>query len=342
MTSSADLYRCPRTGRALVADGDSLVTPDGVVRYPIVRGVPDFRLEPPADPADEQTLAAMTDDAVQRGWRAALQQHNPDALRYVDDPARAQFLELLALRPDAVGLEIGPGLGQLLVPLARRIATACAIELSPGQAQFTAVRCAQEELRNVFVSAGGDDLLLPYADQRFDVVVLNHVLEWAKTSRALRVTRGDQRILLHEIHRVLRPGGALFVGTKNRYALRLLLGDPDENARHIRFGHALPRPLTRALAEGRPGTLGLLHSYRALAGLLRDSGFAVRASFWAGPDSRFPAWYVATDPASVHAARKRPGFVQGATRKTRLVMPFVPDGLVKYVAPGLAFVAKRD
>lgn len=337
-----DLHRCPRTGRALEERGDALVTSDGRVRYPVVRGVPDFRLEPSPDPADEATLDAMTADAARDGWRAALGAHRPDTLRYADDPARAGFLDLLPLRPDTVALEVGPGLGQLVAPLARRVGFVCAVELSPGQARFAAERCRQDGLDDVCVAAGGDDLLLPYADACFDVVVLNHVIEWARSARDPQVTREGQKILLREIRRVLAPRGVLYVATKNRYALRLLLGDPDENARYIRFGHALPRPIRQRLAAGRPGTLGLLHSYGGLARLLREAGLAPRTSYWVGPDSRFPRWYVATDAASVKAARAEPGFEQGATRKTRLVMPLVPDGLVKYVAPGIAFVAARD
>jgi len=48
--------------------------------------------------------------------------------------------------------------------------------------------------------------LLPYPDQMFDIVLSNEVLEHVP----------DDRAAIHEAHRVLKPGGRLFVFTPNR------------------------------------------------------------------------------------------------------------------------------
>lgn len=339
--TGAGILRCPRTGRALEQVGDSLQTLDGAIRYPIAHGVPNFRLHPPSDPADEREIEAMADAAAQVGWRQALQQHRPNLLSYVDDADRGRFLDLLPIEAKSVVLEIGPGLAQFLVPLGRRAAQVHGLELSPSQAHFAAERCREEGVANVAIAAGGDDLLLPYADACFDVVVLNNVLEWMRPTDAPRVTSATQGLALTEAHRVLKPGGVFFIATKNRWSLRLLLGGRDENARNVRFGHALPRPLTRALAAERPGILGLLHSHRALEGMLRDAGFEPEASYWSGPNGRYPKWFIASDAESVRAARRQPGFVQGETRSTRLLMPLVPAPLVRHVMPWLAFVTRK-
>jgi hypothetical protein len=58
------------------------------------------------------------------------------------------------------------------------------------------------------------------------------------------------------------------------------------------------------------------------------------------PDSRYPRRYVAADPKSVRAARRAGGLAEGTTRATRSLMPLVPSRLVKYVAPGLTFIAR--
>lgn len=50
---------------------------------------------------------------------------------------------------------------------------------------------------------------LPFADASFDVVVTNHVIEHLR----------DQRKHIAEIHRVLRPGGSVYLATPNRYTL---------------------------------------------------------------------------------------------------------------------------
>ena len=56
---------------------------------------------------------------------------------------------------------------------------------------------------------------------------------------------------------------------------------------------------------------------------------------------RFPDHHVPTDAAAVAEARRQPGFVQGEYRSTRWLMPWVPARLVKYVTPGLLFVATK-
>ena len=50
---------------------------------------------------------------------------------------------------------------------------------------------------------------------------------------------------------------------------------------------------------------------------------------------------VPTDTASVQAARQCGGFEQGEMRSTRLLMPLVPAVFVKYLTPGLLFIASK-
>ena len=64
--------------------------------------------------------------------------------------------------------------------------------------------------------------------------------------------------------------------------------------------------------------------------------------FRAAPEMCFPMHSAATDVASGRHARRRPGFVQGELRSTRLLMPLIPTRFVKYVTPGSAFVVLRD
>jgi len=136
-------------------------------------------------------------------------------------------------------LEIGCSLGQCTSILAKRAAEVWAIDVVRGQAEFTLVRCRQEGSSNVHVAAGGEDGRLPYRDGCFDVVILNLVLEWCG-SRSSEDHVVVQRRMLAEIARVLRPGGCAWISTKNRFAMRLLLGGRDEHMSGMRFGSALP------------------------------------------------------------------------------------------------------
>jgi len=341
-------YVCPATRVSLHPDGGLLKADRDVVAYPVRDGIPNFLrfgAAPEFDDADE--FNRLNAAARTEGWRAALQQvygaKAPGMVRYVTETGRTSFIELLGLRADDDVLEIGPGLGQVTTVLARRVRSLCALEVVPGQAEYVSHRCMQEGLSNVRVAVGGDDCRLPYADGSFDAVVLNLVFEWCASRCADEDPVAVQRRLLDEMARVLRPGGTLYLATKNRYALKYLIGKHDEHMHHLRFGSALPRWLSRLALrrKGLPRAPGLLHSYGALANMLRDAGFDSLRSYWAVPEVRYPTEYVPTDAESVHQARRREGFVQSEGRSTRLLMRWVPAAWVRQVAPGLAFLARK-
>lgn len=340
-------YICPQTRSPLRDDGRTLRAAQGDARYRVEHGIPHFlRFGAAEDAGTRALLERLNAHARNEGWESALRSVYRDApgmLRYVMNPERAGFIDLLPLTPYSDVLEIGPGLGQFTPLLARRARSVCALEVVSGQASFVDERCAQQGLANVNVAAGGDDCRLPYADASFDLVVLNLVFEWC-ASRCEDEPAGQvQRRLLAEMHRVLRPGGSLYLATKNRFALRYLMGRPDEHAHGLRFAGVLPRRLGAMLlrAHGHARAPGLLHSHDALEAMLHDSGFPLTRSFWAAPEMRYPTHYVPTDAASVRAARRRPGFEQGEGRRSRWAMGLVPAPLVRHVTPGLAFLATK-
>lgn len=261
-------------------------------------------------------------------------------LRYVLDSSRARFLDLLPIDRHSRVLEIGPGLGQLTRLIAPRVRSVHALEVVSGQAHFVREVCLQENLGNVEVACGGDDCRLPYAQDLFDVVVLNLVLEWCGHRDPRRSHPAAQDALLAEIHRVLCSGGVLYLATKNRYALRYLLGKPDEHAHNLRFGNALPRPLLALLLRfgGHARAQGFLSSFSELEAKLERAGFARLQSFWAVPEMRFPSRFLPTDSQAIKAARRQK-FDQGELKSTRALMPWVPARLVKHVMPGLTFLA---
>ena len=338
-------YVCPRTHAPLYLDGDALRTTEGNAAYSMQSGIPRFlRFEPAEDEQTRARLERLNQLARDNGWQSALREvHDASFIRYVTDVKRASFIDLLPLTRDSDVLEIGPGLGQFTPLLARRARSVCALEVVAGQAEFAAERCRQEGMTNVHLATGGDDCRLPYADHAFELVVLNLVFEWCASRCSDETFASVQRRLLDEIGRVLKPGGSLYLATKNRFALFNLIGKPDEHCYGVRFGSALPRWLALFLVrrKGHPRPAGLLYSHNALKAMLRDAGFERVDSFWATPEMRFPTYYVPTDAASIRDARRRPGFIQGEGRSTRLLMPLIPACLVKHFTPGLAVLATK-
>lgn len=338
----ADLsdYQCPDTGGALHEDRGRLITDRGKQVGVVRDGVVYFESTSCSeDQATAERLRRMNVAAGQDGWEAALHRFHDEAfVKYIFSPVRRRYLEYLPLDEDSHVLEIGPGLGQFTSALATRARLVDALEVVPEQSQFTALRMKQERVTNVRVAAGGRDCRLPYRSGTFDLVLLNLVFEWC-AARSEEDHVVVQRRMLAEMHRVLRPGGRLYLATKNRFGISYLCGRPDEHFVGMRFGSALPRGLAKALYRRRQP--GMLHSYSRLRGMLGEAGFTPEKSWWAAPDCRFPEVLVETDSHSVRAAREAPGFVSGHSRLERLVLGSLPASMVKHVMPGLNFLALK-
>ena len=281
----------------------------------------------------EEGKAELADLARHNGWREAVRLQFGTA-EYLTDVRRGMFLDLLPIEGADV-LEIGPGFGQFTDKIARRAKSVEALEVDSDQAAFIREKLQQEGITNTVVTTGGADCRLPQPTNSFDLVILNLVLEWC----AIRLDEPHEKAqlrLLGEIARVLRPGGRLYVCTKNRFALRYLLGKPDEHYHDMRFGSALPRWLADRLHGRR--SRGRLYSWTGLRRLLRQTGFNVERSWWAAPEMRFPEEMIDTNAKTVRAARRR-GIRQGHGRAERLLMPLIPAPFVKHVSPGLCFLA---
>lgn len=339
-------YACPRSGAALIRERDALRSADGSIEYSIGDGVALF---PPVGPgaASEESLVA---EARAHGWEAALRKwasQDGHQTRYLTEPRRWAYIDLLRLDASKTVLEIGASLGQHTFRMAALSQRVLALELNVLQAAFVAERARQAGAGNVFVACGGGDCRLPYVTACADVVVMNLVLEWC--GQQVEDPVAGQSRMLREAWRVLRPDGILYVCTKNRYAGRLLLGMSDEHAGGMRFGNALPRPIMRFLLRRRGahrtrGTQrphGVLHSHRALDRMIRAQGFTRLRSYWALPEMRYPVAFAPTDAASVRSARTQYREQVAEFRRTRLLMRVVPAGLVRHLAPGHVFIAEK-
>ncbi|MFN2196319.1 MAG: class I SAM-dependent methyltransferase [Anaerolineales bacterium] len=124
-----------------------------------------------------------------------------------------QAIELLALRPGEVSLEIGFGTGRALVELAQLIGAgghAHGIDLSSGM-----LAVAQKKLHTAGLDKRaslliGDGLNLPYAPASMDAVLMSFTLELFDTPDIPRV--------LAECRRVLKPTGRLAVTALSKTA----------------------------------------------------------------------------------------------------------------------------
>lgn len=119
--------------------------------------------------------------------------------------AKARKIEAILGRAIDLGgadvLDLGAGSGRLSAYLKPRVRSIVAADRDT--APFAA------EGVDIHRTPGSD---LPFADRAFDAVIFNHVIEHVGD-------RAEQGAILHEIARVLRPGGVLYLAVPNRFAL---------------------------------------------------------------------------------------------------------------------------
>jgi ubiquinone/menaquinone biosynthesis C-methylase UbiE len=163
-------------------------------------------------------------------WRS-----NPSACPYgqrfwIEAPhpliTRARLRDALAPEPGETVLEVGPGTGYYTLSVARSIEPSGALHILDLQQEMldhTMRRALKEGITNI-EPRRGDARRLPYPDATFDAAYLVAVLGEVPSQDAA----------LHELRRVVKPGGRIIVGE--------LLGDP-----HMVGERSLRR---RALAAG--------------------------------------------------------------------------------------------
>jgi SAM-dependent methyltransferase len=183
-------------------------------------------------------------------------------------------------------LEIGAGMGFMTAPLAKFAERVIALEAVPERALFLAKRARQDGLDNVHpIIASGT--ALPFAPASFDLVALNGVFEyiglWGKGAPGRL-----QQEFLHNVQRLLKPGGYVYIGIETRFGMGSWLGTPDHSG--LRFTSLMPRWLADwycrrrrvpfyGSASAANGYRTYTHSPRRYLAMLREAGFETARAF---------------------------------------------------------------
>jgi SAM-dependent methyltransferase len=152
-------------------------------------------------------LTAVAAETLGRIWSRRNPRPIPAALRWVlrtPHPLDA-LRRALAARPGERVLEIGPGLGQHAVEVARWLlpdGSLDVLDLQQEMLDATMRRAAGRGVHNIEPALGDASARLPYPDARFDAAYLMTVLSELP----------DRERTLAELRRVLKPGGRLVVG----------------------------------------------------------------------------------------------------------------------------------
>lgn len=94
---------------------------------------------------------------------------------------------------------------------------------------------------------------------------------------------------LAEAHRVLKPGGSVYIGIENRYSLRYILGDPDDHS-FLRFTSLMPRRLANIYCKFRRGEpyYTFTYSLQRYKDMLTETHFAGTECYLPWPNYRNP------------------------------------------------------
>lgn len=142
---------------------------------------------------------ATVRDYIAEVEKTSLEEHGPEFRKTI-----ALLKRVKEFGPGADVLEIGSGSGWFTIHAVRSGFRAVGVEVSWELVEFARARAAKAGVEASFHEARAEALPLP--DASFDVVYANSVMEHVK----------GWRQAVAEAHRVLKPGGLLFVGTTNR------------------------------------------------------------------------------------------------------------------------------
>ena len=339
-------YQCPDCQSELTdLKGEALSCSKCSEAYPIVNKAPNFTKNAKLyihDRTHEDLLSVLVKKANDLGWRQALETTFLDrqgTVEYNTSARRTSFLGLLPINDQSTVLDYGCGLGAVTGRLAQVAGFVCAIDRHPLQAQFVRCRADQEGFANVDVAAGGNLCSLPYKRSSFDLAILSAVIEWCWIDGAFQSPEDGQIKLLEEIFRVLKPGGLIYLATKNKYALRYLMGSPDEHSNNMKFSFLFPWMIRNWLSQRlyAKRVPGCLYSYGGYKRLLRQSGFTDIRFYAEYPSYRAPECIIPLEGPFA----KRTLIYSNLKMRTK-ILGLVPDYIRKRIVYSYGIIAKKQ
>lgn len=122
-------------------------------------------------------------------------------------------------------LDLGAGKGNFLLEATREGITIQGIEYNPAYVEEARAQLMTANINVEIIQGKGEEL--PYGDQSFDFINASEVIEHVQ----------DPQRVLSEAHRVLTPGGCVYMSVPNRFGMK----DPHYK---LYFVNWLPRALS--------------------------------------------------------------------------------------------------
>jgi len=279
------------------------------------------------------------------GWRTALKERvaktNPTLYEQINDEASADFRFLLPLLPHSKVLDIGGGLRTTAFDLQPHCGSITLVAFFKEQAKFIEIRREQERLTNMEVVIA-DRLPLPFAPETFDVIIVNGSLEWMG-----QIDRGQKPQALYgqflkQLHQLLKPGGAIYIGTENRFGIRRILNEGVH--RQSRYGGSSPSSFPWVMALFR--RFSFKRSDRLSQGgyrkLLEESGFVESQFFMPIPGYHRPVELISLDhptPLQFYFNQRSSTSARFGKLKENLALWGTSLGVISFLSPHFSMIA---
>jgi SAM-dependent methyltransferase len=176
-------------------------------------------------------------------------------------------------------LEVGTGYGQITVNLAQNFGQVFSIDATKLNLEFTECRVSNLGLTNVtlfHVPLFEEDFLNhpKLKESKFDLIVLNGVLEWVGSGIQQGHPRELQSQFLKKLSKVLNRNGILYLAIENRLYPKWWTRDPHTKQAFVTI---LPRVLANTYSKMRYGSpyRNFIYSHRGILKLLLDSEFSI-------------------------------------------------------------------
>ncbi|HBB67277.1 MAG TPA: hypothetical protein DCZ93_08245 [Elusimicrobia bacterium] len=290
-------FCCAACGGALEPEAGGWKCAACAAFWPIRDGIPffsgrEYYFADVPEPEMDRLLA----ETAARGWKPAahdfLRRANPGSYKLAGDESRSDWKFIFPLTRESSVLDLGCGFGSIAFSLSRRCGKVAAMDISAKRLKYVSLRAAQEKTANIFPVFGGDAPRLPFPDGSFDLVVLNGVLEWLGLFGGDKDPRDVQLEKLREIHRVLKPGGSVYIGIENRTGYVYFFGGTDHGG--TRFTTLMPRFMADLVSRltGRGPYRTYTYTEAGYRRLLAEAGFG-KADFYATIPSYRDVYFLA-------------------------------------------------
>lgn len=271
-------FICPDCKNALFQNDNTITCEFCNKKWPLINDIPHFISHYPYwGEINQAEMIRINNEMKSKYWKDVFKKYNysefEDPYRMILDLNRSNWHNLISLPKNSIILDIGAGTGAISHALSYYYEQIVAVEPVIERVEFMNMRFEQENINNVQIMRA-DALNLPFQEKYFDLIVLNGVLEWIPLGNKSIDPKKVQNEFLHDMFKMLKPKGWIYIGIENRLHYYYFLGANDPHFK-LPFVTILPRPIAKWYSKKRRKIVyrNYIYSYWGYKKLLKKCGF---------------------------------------------------------------------